>query len=381
MWSTPFPVNLFNGDQRWLGARIGSGSELSPRRRIVTAAFAYHSLQADSAGTAVTVAPNGVTSTSLVDGAVNSQKIQDLTIAAADIAGSTITGEKIAANAIISSRVLDGSLLGVDIAASQITTSHVVNGSLLGADFVAGSITGTQIADGSLSAADVVPNSLTGDEIEDMSIHTTDLSDGLITSLQIADGTINSNDLGANSVGASEIQANAVSADETLDEPGVAQALNGAVAGIDLVDTSPVNLLTRSINCPAGGYVLAIASCSVFLDWGNSRRPLLAVSDVSESLPSDVTVVISKGALSEFSGEIPVSTQRIFAVTSGSNTFYLVGRLSDNWPGEVNVSEMMLSLIYLPSAYGTVSGGIPPSRTDQQTGNEPTQPGEGDTKD
>lgn len=92
----PIPLSEFTGaSDRYLSMRIGSGSELEPRTRLVSVPFAYHAFGADTAGVAREVvdnsiateqlAPNAVHETDLAPNAVNSIKIADATIQFVDI--------------------------------------------------------------------------------------------------------------------------------------------------------------------------------------------------------------------------------------------------------------------------------------------------------
>lgn len=47
----PVPESIFGDAERWLGIKVGADSEIAPRTRFVSAAYSFHSLYADSAGT------------------------------------------------------------------------------------------------------------------------------------------------------------------------------------------------------------------------------------------------------------------------------------------------------------------------------------------
>jgi len=96
---TPFPKNLFavSGD-RYLGIKVGTDSEASPRFRLTSVSYALRAVSSDSALVARTAlistpSPNSVTSAAIVDGAVN----------AADLADNAVTAGKIAAGAAVKS--------------------------------------------------------------------------------------------------------------------------------------------------------------------------------------------------------------------------------------------------------------------------------------
>lgn len=91
--SNPFPVGLFSADPvRYLGVTVGSDAEMVPRIRLGSAPYAFQSLWADSAKTAVAV----------VDGAITDADIS----MSAGIAPSKIAGT---AATLTSSQVFSGS--------------------------------------------------------------------------------------------------------------------------------------------------------------------------------------------------------------------------------------------------------------------------------
>jgi len=47
---TPIPTEVFNGDERWLGIKVGSDAEMTPRAKIVSVGNAFHANTADSIG-------------------------------------------------------------------------------------------------------------------------------------------------------------------------------------------------------------------------------------------------------------------------------------------------------------------------------------------
>ncbi len=80
------PDTLFSGDTtRYLGITVGGDPELSPRTKLTTVAYAYHTLRADTADFAWTIANDSVTNAKIANDAVTSAKILDGTIQFADI--------------------------------------------------------------------------------------------------------------------------------------------------------------------------------------------------------------------------------------------------------------------------------------------------------
>lgn len=302
--TVPFPENTFNTPDRWLGIKIGSDPELTPRRRLVSTPYAFESLRSDgsihsdSSEFAVTVAPNSINSEHIVDGQVKTAELGDASVTSAKILDRTIAGSDIAFNAITSAEISTGAVRDL--------------------------------------------------EILDGTVNTVDLADNSVNSAKIANGTVSAIDIGIN----------AVNRDHLSDEPGVAQVLDGSPAGITLASTTPVNILSRSMSCPASGYVLAIVSCNLYMATGINAKADLGISQVSLTFPWDL-VSSPANAASNWSITFPFSMQRIFAVTAGVHTFYFVGSVHPLYSGPISAFNAMMSLVYFPTSYGTVSGATP----------------------
>lgn len=136
--------------------------------------------------------------------------------------------------------------------------------------------------------------------------------------------------------------------------PGVASA-KGVTSGS--LGSSIVNLASRSITCPADGYVLVIGSCDVFLTHssGNPTYAQVGVSDTPSALQTnqDITAQIPFSAASG-TYTLPLTSHGIFPVSAGSHTFYLVGE-SDSVSGTASAGNRQLSLLFVETSYGTVS--------------------------
>jgi hypothetical protein len=158
------------------------------------------------------------------------------------------------------------------------------------------------------------------------------------------------------------LPGSAISAIEMYNEPGVASAQ----AAIQQSLATGVNTLdSRSINVPADGYVMVISSFVVKVQHtsGNSSFGWFGVSDVSGSFPSnqDVDVQIPSGAPSGLYS-LPVTVHGLFSATAAGNphTFYALGNESSG--DDFDVADLQLTLVYLPTAYGTVSPTDPLAR-------------------
>ncbi len=145
---------------------------------------------------------------------------------------------------------------------------------------------------------------------------------------------------------------NSISAMEILDEPGVASETNNAGLGL----TGAVDTLTsRSLTVPAAGYVLVIATCEALMSHGSGTNSaaIFGVSDTAGSFPAnqDVSLLIPSAAPTGVYS-FPVTVHGLFSVSSGANTFYF---LADETSGLVTAGDIQLSLVFFPTAYGTVT--------------------------
>jgi len=94
----------------YLGVSVSDGTsaapvEISPRQRLVSAAYAARAVMAE------TVAPGGITATAIADGEITANKL----------GSGVVDNSKLAGGAVHSNSILDGSILAADIATGTIT--------------------------------------------------------------------------------------------------------------------------------------------------------------------------------------------------------------------------------------------------------------------
>lgn len=152
---------------------------------------------------------------------------------------------------------------------------------------------------------------------------------------------------------------------ETLDEPGIATNSDASanIAG------GTVNIVLRTINCPTAGYVVALASGSFNLSHSNGtlsqyRVWITEVNGGGAAGKPQATFITSGNAPAGNYGA-PLSVQGAFAVPAGVTTFYLRGT-EDIGSGLCSVENSSLTLMFFPTAYGTVTAFAPE--------NDPNQP-------
>lgn len=151
------------------------------------------------------------------------------------------------------------------------------------------------------------------------------------------------------------LPTDAISAVETLDEPGVA-SINQSVT--TALDGTVQTLLQRSITVPTAGYCLVMGSVEAQAIHSNglATTALFGVSDVVGVLPStqDFNLTLPTSAPTG-TFVLPVTVHGLFSVNAGPNTFYLLG---DETSGSLQFSDVQLSIVYIPTAYGTVTSSL-----------------------
>lgn len=184
-------------------------------------------------------------------------------------------------------------------------------------------------------------------------------------SLRVTDGSPDDSSviLPNGSIGTAELANNGVTAAKTLDEPGVAS--NVADTLTDLTG-GVQTLLSRSITAPTAGYVLVIGSCEVAVSHINGTGDVadFGVSDTAGVFPANqqTSLVVPSSAPSG-AYYYPTTVHGLFDVTAGAHTFYF---LADENGGIVSASEKQLTLLFVASAYGTVTSTL----TDGPPGSE-----------
>ncbi len=151
------------------------------------------------------------------------------------------------------------------------------------------------------------------------------------------------------------LPTSSISASEILDEPGIASATEGA--GFVTIGTALTTIISRSITVPASGYVLAIASAQGQVGHTNGTSNLIefGVSNTNTSLPANQDVA---WALPSSAGTgtyaMPITVHGLFEVTAGTSSYYFLANKASEEEGSVYCLDIQLTLLYIPTRYGTV---------------------------
>lgn len=147
------------------------------------------------------------------------------------------------------------------------------------------------------------------------------------------------------------LPANAIGNSELLDEPGIASSIGSGF----ILSGSVEILLSRSIVCPISGYVLVLGTCEAAFSHTNgiTSNALFGVSNVNNSFPSNQDVELRVSSLAPSAAyNFPVTVHGLFQVNAGTNTLYF---LAQELNGDFSVFDSQLTLIFFPTAYGTVT--------------------------
>ncbi|MCI0530666.1 MAG: DUF4349 domain-containing protein, partial [candidate division Zixibacteria bacterium] len=164
--------------------------------------------------------------------------------------------------------------------------------------------------------------------------------------------------LGFTGNGSVSLPVSAISSPEILDEPGVAGISASYIPAGGAIQT----ITSRTITCPAAGYVLAVASSE--WDVGTTGGHVAGTLDwmIVGLSTSPATIPVDQDLDLSFSGALPTSASgyleqsasvEIFPVAAGPVTIYYN---CDPVAGELGgFFEVNLELLYVPTFYGTVS--------------------------
>jgi len=166
-----------------------------------------------------------------------------------------------------------------------------------------------------------------------------------VLTLQGASRSVTMN-MNSNGNGSVQLPGDAISASETLDEPGVANV--EATATTTMNANTVATLLTRSINVPAAGYVVATGMAELSPNAATSSFLFLSIS-TQNGVIGDMEFV-SDGPVANVTRT--GSAQAVIPVSAGTNYFYLIGRtFFSGW----DIRHRSLTLMYFPTAYGITS--------------------------
>lgn len=404
---TPFPDSLFTTQPLYLGVKYESNPEFAPRHQLAASVYSFlaansekldgHSADHFAAEDDLTDAIDAhatqpsahhtktIDASELTQGtldparlpaiSVDSDNIENGTVATVDLADSAVTSSKLAAGAVTTThlsvgalsgeQIADGSLTGIDLADSSITGDKIAAGSIenehlagatfTGANIVNGSLTGADIQDGTIYGIDIGFEAVTSYNIDDGTITGDDITTATISGVKIIDGSIGNADLGYGSVGTAQLVDNSVrsvdvndgslAAVDMLDEPGVDGSYGAWIAN---VDTSVHSWLSVTISAPSSGYVLAIFSCITQIQSGEIAQAGVSDSPTSIGAYGEgkiISTAVGTGA------DLTIMATEIFPVSAGDFVVYGNVKAATSSTGNVDFTDGRLQAIYVPTGY------------------------------
>ncbi len=315
------PNGIFSDTSRYLGLTVGTDAELTPRSRFISSAFAFEA--GNVAWSNISSVPAG-----FADG-VDNEGLSKL--------GDTLKGNL----------YFDGNNDGTNDGMIQVSgngSNLVLNDNGFTKSFIWGNSFGEvdlYDVDGSMTA-----------KLEAG-------TNGGRLALSDTTGSVNIN-LSGNLTGNSSVilPQDAISSNEILDEPGIAQGSTSSDISLPNSTTSFKDIITTTITIPAPGYIFLIAKCYVYhSETVNSSYAFIQISeDMGGSIePPNYMIVGNNEYFSTNTYRFPTTpTRTYYKASGGTYTFRLEG-MKNSSVGFTHVGQSSITAIYIPTSYGTVS--------------------------
>ena len=316
----PLPVDIFADDTvRYLGITVGAGSEMTPRKRILSNAYAMSAREADLADTALAVR-----------GEPYLKKEGDTLKGTLDLGG--YGGEIYLSGGSGNLRLKEGGDLRVQM-------YGVSYGSLYLYD---NSATRTAIVDARSGSGGYVH---------------LDMPDGSNDIILSCSGTGSSSAI---------FPDDAVDALEMLNEPGITYSSKNAMK--PLPSDEMIDVDTVRITIPSAGYILVQAKAYAYLYGTTGQNIGYAQIDETEGGGVIYPYACLFGATSYLTTGgryFPLFVQRVYYKSAGSYTFRLEGlAFSGNGSGAATyINNPVISAVFYPTSYGSVASAVNFSET------------------
>lgn len=141
-------------------------------------------------------------------------------------------------------------------------------------------------------------------------------------------------------------------ASHVLDGPGLSHTYE-AVGVYDM--WTNVTLASAQIQCPSAGYVIASATAQVNIGEDQFLKLAIVPSDAGSSYPPDTYEVRAVGTVVV---SCPATLQKVFPVSAAGEIVDVQLRgwgYSPSYSNRPDVSNQQLTLLFVPTAYGSVS--------------------------
>jgi hypothetical protein len=168
-----------------------------------------------------------VTSPTIADNAVVTDKVNNLAITTAKIASTAVTAEKIANDAVTADKVANDAVTTDKVAAlaitagklaeDSVTTDKIADDAVTGVKIAANAISQSHLSDDAVGTNEIGGLAVTTEKIADDAVTTLKIADDAITTLKIANSNVTTDKINNGAVDESKIASNAVTEGKIAD--------------------------------------------------------------------------------------------------------------------------------------------------------------------
>ena len=140
------------------------------------------------AGTAFSIAPNGVTADRIAAAAVSLAKLAANSVDASKLLDGAVTLAKLAANSVDGSKLVDSAVTLAKLAPNSVDGSKIVDGSVANADIQGGAITSVKIATGAVGTTQILDGAVSNADLGTGVVSETKILNEAVTSAKLRNG-------------------------------------------------------------------------------------------------------------------------------------------------------------------------------------------------
>jgi len=215
----------------------------------------------------VDLAPNSVNSGNIVDNTITTDDITDGTITNADLAANSVNSNNIVDGSVTTTDILDGTVATIDLSDDAVTSAKIQNGGVATVDIANDAVTTAQIADGAvttddildgtIATVDIADDAVTSAKIQNGGVATIDIADDAITTAKIADGAVTTDDILNSTIETVDIADAAVTSAKIANETIItSDILDGTITDDDIAANTITSSKLNSTGQAAGNFLV-----------------------------------------------------------------------------------------------------------------------------